>query len=236
MVQSTERLSVLLNKLLMNTASGVSPFTINGQDNLESSPSNTSSWTSPNAVSWQANDVVVVIVGGRVANSTAWNVASATLTNSKTSTLSLSLVASNRTTNAFSPWIQVFYGVATGSYSGTDTWAWQDNTTGQTANSYAEMYVLRGSGAPSSYSAFANNTGTGSSVTVGSGGSAVVGAIAFSGETAFTYSSGNPTTTVSYYNLENHDGQQWFDDTPPSTINVAGVSSSGVYGGVVINP
>lgn len=220
---------------MIQTAGAVSPFTINGQDTLRSSTANTSSWSSANALSWQADDVIVVITGGRVANSTSWNVANGTLS-SPSATVSTSLIASKRESNAFSPWIQVFYGVATGSYSGTGNWSWFDGTGGQTANSYAEMYVLRGSGAPSSYNAFADSTGTGSSVTVGDGGSAVVGAIAFDGETAFTYSSGNPTTTVSYYNLENHDGQQWFDDTPPSTINVTGVSSSGVYGGVVINP
>ena len=232
MVQSTERLSVLLNKLLMNTASG-EPFALIANDTIFSSTANSSFYVGSNPLSWQPNDVLVAIVGGRIQNSTTWNVANSTLDLSGTS---FSLVASYRTTNAYSPFAQVFYRVATTTNSGTGTFTWSDNTAGNPANLFGELYVLRGSGAPSSYEAFATETSTGSSVTLGTGACAIAGAFAFNSETGLPYIGGNPIVTVSYYALDNHDGKQYFDDTPPSTIEIGNLSASGVYGGIVINP
>lgn len=226
-----------------NPASGGTPFNLVEEQLLTSSTSNSSSWSASNSVSWQANDVVICTVAGRIRNNLGWNPDSGTLV-SPDSSLSVTNVLGQRlVSNPFGTYQQIFYGIATGSYSGTDDWDWDDNTSGDVANSRAHLWVLRGDGsAPSGYSTFEVGAVTENPATVLTGattGDRIVSQAVSSQEcTALTYTGdGTPSIEVPFYNIENQHGTQWFHSDEPAEAEVT--DTDGVqllYSGIVISP
>jgi hypothetical protein len=223
-----------------SSVAGGDPFELVAETQLTSSSSNTSSWTASNTASWQANDVVVCTVTGRIANSAGWDPDSGTLS-SPDASLSVTNVFGQRRADNFGEYQQIFYGVATGSYSGTGNWSWADNTTGQVSNRRAHLWVMRGDGsAPSGYSTIGAVTGV-SPITLTTGattGDRIISmATAPSAATAITYTGdGTPSTEVSFYNVENHDGIQFFHDDEPAEVEVTTTGTTSIYCGIVVSP
>lgn len=222
-------------------ASGT-PFSLVEEQLLTTDKSNGSDWFEPNTVSWQANDVVICTVTGRIASSLEWNPDSGTLS-SPNSSLSVTNVLGVREAAEFAVYQQIFYGVATGSYSGTGYWEWDDNTTGRVANSRAHLWVLRGDGsAPSGYSTFGSGDAYANPVTALTGattGDRIVSmATAGSAATSIDYTGdGTPSIEVPFYNLENHDGIQFFHSDEPAEVEVTCTGTIQImYNGIVISP
>ena len=223
-----------------NPAGGGSPFELVATTLLTSSTANTSTWTAANASSWQANDVVVVTAQGRIANSAAWDPDLASLS-SPDASLSVTNVFGHRRAGNYGEYQQLFYGVATGSYSGTANWSYNDNSTGQIANRRVYVWVMRGDGsAPSGSSVIGAVTGV-SPITLTTGATTgdriITTACAPKEASAITYTGdGTPTIEVPFYNLENHDGIAYFHDDVPASVEVTTTGSVSIYCGIVISP
>jgi len=237
-------MSMISRKLMGHSVAGGgggSPFGLVAETQLTSSSSNTSSWSASNTASWQANDVVVCTIQGRIANSTAFDPSLATLT-SPDASLSVTNVFNQRRSDAFGEYQQIFYGVATGSYSGSGNWAWVDNSSGQVANRRAHLWVMRGDGsAPSGYSvdggqgvsdvSFALTTGAATDDRI------ISLAVAPNGNTSITYDGdGTPSVEVPYYTVENNSGIQWFHADEPAEISQTTAGSLSLYSFISISP
>lgn len=208
---------------------------------LTSSSSNTSTWTASNNTSWQENDVVVCTLQGRIANSSSWNPASGTL-ESPHSSLSVTNVFNQKRNNNYGEFQQIFYGVATGSYSGNQGWVWRDNSSGQIANRRAHLWVMRGDGsAPSGYSVDGGTAPADTSFALTTGAATndrIISLVcAPAGATSFTYDGdGSPSVEVPYYTRENHAGQMWFHDDAPAEIAVISPNHNAQYSFISISP